>query len=247
MNKLQLPYEIKTDKDGLFYIDSKEIRERLPLHLDTREPLYEKYYPHSFYKITSTRDYLIKYCITVFTRKEIKELKNMLDIMKMKRGYIKKTDFPIGYFKDGRRLSGLIVPSYIGGLSFDHILEDHDFEELKDYYLHDEDDLHNLFLVLEDVIDAVYEMFENNIYFSHFYSDDIMLYNNEVKMIDFNHHTVFFNDKDKRFESAIKCIMRILNEMLENFNLSEKVNENIQSFEEAKKFTKKIENKVRKG
>ena len=244
---LQLPNELKQDKDGLFYIDNKTIREQLPLHLDTRELNHEKYYPNYFYKIYSTRDYLVKYCITAFTRKEIKALKNMLEIMQVKRNKIEKTDLYVGYYCDRKKLSGLIIPSYIGGMSYDHILENGNIEELKKYYLHDDDNLHNAFLMLQDVIDAVDELFENNIYYCRFYSDDVMLYNNNVKMIDFNHHTVYLDDKDKRLASAIKYYLRLLNEMLECFNLSERVNDNIQNFKEAKEFTKKIENKVRKG
>ena len=247
MSVRKIPYELKTDNDGLLYTDNFILLRQSPLNIDTRKYQEDKYYLNDFFPLYSTNDYIIKYCITRYTRKEIKALKEMLEVMTLKQSLIKKTDFPIGYFKHIRKLQGFIIPNYQDGMSYDHLLENADINEVKKYYHHDEDSIHNVFLMLLDVLDAINEMFDNGIYYSRFYSDDIVLHDNEAHLIDFDQFNVSFCEKDKKLISVMGYYLKLLNTTLKMFELSEGVSENLQNFEEAKTFTKKIENKVRKG
>ena len=242
-----LPYELIKDKDGLWYINDDRLLVHSPLMIDKRDINENRYYQNGFYRILSTNDYIIKYSYTVFTRREREAIKNMLINLTEKQNKVFSVDFPIGYFKCGSKLSGLIIRYYQDGVSFDNILNDCDIELLGKYYSHDEDNIHNLFMLFNDVLNSVYEMFENGIYYMDIHPGNIVLTNNSAKLIDFDTHYIKFDEKDKRLQSIMGAYLLLLKESLSTYCLENNINENLINFEEAKKYTKKLENIVRRG
>ncbi len=240
-----IPFELKMDKDGLLYIEDERIITHEDLFIDKREFKNERYYSNGFFRLPYSMDYIIKYSYTIFTRKEINQIKNMLSILVSKQKEIPDIDFPIGYFKQWRKLAGLIIKYYPDGISCDNVFNHHDIEEIGKFYAHDEDNYRNLFLIFEGVLSLVQEMFENGIYYTDLNPGNIMLVDNEIKLIDFDPYYVKFTDKDKLFKSIMKTYCELIKCTLKSFYLYYEFNGELDSFEHAKTFTKKLENIVR--
>lgn len=242
-----LPYELKMDKDGLLYFNDDRILMHTPLLIDQREVSEHKYYLSGFYRLSSTNDYIIKYCYTCYTKSEILAIKEMLMKLIEKQKNVPDVDFPIGYFKYGRRLAGQIIKYYQDSISYENVLENKDINLIGKYYAHDEDTIHNLFLIFNDVLNHLYEMFENGIYYYDINPGNIILTNNEVKIIDFDYHYVKFDQKDKRLATIMDSYVLLLIKVLSNYHLIDGINGTLKDFEHAKTFTKTLENTVRKG
>ena len=242
-----LPYELRNDKDGLLYLQDDRILLHTPLFIDHREKCEERYYVNGFYRINSTDEYIIKYSYTVFTRKEIRQIKKMLETFVNKQNQVSMVDFPIGYFKSNGRLSGLIVKYYQDGMSLDNILRQNDLESLGKYYAHDDDIIHNIFKLFIDILDNVHEMFENDIYYMDINPGNIVLTNNTTKIIDFDYRFVKFDEKDRRLVSIMYAYVLLMKIVLVKYGLIDGIYEKLPNFEEAKSYTKKLENSIRRG
>ena len=239
------PLELKKDRDGLLYVDNRKLLVNDML-LDKRKlDLDQKYYTHGYFRLTSTIDYIIKYCYTELTKKESNEYKEMLYNLVSKQSSIIRTDFPIGYFKDHRKVSGLIIKYYEGGISLDNILKEHDINLIDKYFLHDDDIIHNLFMLFYDIINNIRKMFDNNIYYLDINLSNFILYNNAVKIIDFEPRTVKFDNKDTRLINILRFYSSLVLKVLKEYNLYSSIDQNILSFDEAKVMLKKLENKAR--
>ena len=242
-----LPYELKEDKEGLLYIDGKELKHDIPLFLDHREFLHDRYYPCNYISIYSSNDYIIKNCVTVFTRKEIKEIKEMLKELIARQSLVPDVRFPIGYYKDRRKLSGLVVKYYKNAMSLCDLLDTPDLNELKKYYLHDEDNIRNLFFMLQDLLGLIYEMYNSGINYKGSYSDNVLLHENNVRVIDFKPSYVSFDHSDEEIKKIMYTYNRLLELVLKKYNLTQGLDEKLKDFDHAKTYMIKLENKVRKG
>lgn len=240
-----LPYELKSDKEGLLYIDNDTITRYSPLLIDHREFTAERYYSNGFYRLYSTDEYIIKYSYTVFTRREIKEIKEMLYNLVSKQDQVPDIDFPIGYFKHGKKLAGLIIKYYKNGISCDNVFGNQDIEALGKYFAYDEDNIHNLFLLFDKTLDLIQEMFDNGIYYTDINPGNLILKDNELKLIDFDPHFVKFDNKDKRLLSIMNSYILFLKISLGSYKFYNDIDLEIGNFKEAKTFTKKLENRVR--
>ena len=213
-----LPLELKSDKNGLLYMEDKTIIKRISLPIDKRI-VDERYYQNSFYRINSTDDYIIKYSHTPFMKKEREKIMAMLEQLVIRQKQVPDVDFPIGYFRRWHKLAGLIVRYYPNGISFDNIVVNGDIEGFGKYYYHDEDSIHNLFLFFYNVLDIVYEMFENEIYYGDINHGNIVLTDNKVKIIDFDYRFVHFDNKDKNLAAIMYAYDRLLRETLMKYNI----------------------------
>jgi len=241
-----LPLELKNDDNGLLYTDDIDLIRQRPLNLDNRSFENERYYSNEFFPLKSTEDYILKFSTTVFTRREAKKIKEMLDILVRKQKDISNVDFPVGYYVFKKKICGLIVPYYKNGISCDHIFNHRDIEELGKYYSHDEDNLHNITLLLYDLLDLIYEMYENGIYYSDMNPGNIIITDNQIKLIDFDYRFVTFNDKDIKLRNIMSCYRWLLNYIIDKYKLGDTIYYRPIDFEDAKHYTKKLENSLRK-
>ena len=240
-----IPMELKVDKEGLLYTEDKKLLQKNMLLIDKRHFENERYYQNGFYPLDSTNDYIIKYTYTPYTKKEREAYKEMLVNLNSKQKDIKNIDFPIGYFRQRRKLMGLIIKYYQNSISCDNIFKHQDIEEVGKYYYHDEDSIRNLFLLLDDVLKLVYEMFENGIYYSDLNSGNIVLDNNQVKIIDFDPRFVKFDNKDMRLKTIMSTYGWLIRDVVKYFDFPYHFDEGFNNFEEAHAYTKKLEDKVR--
>ncbi len=241
------PYELKEDKEGLPYIDGRELTNKIPLFIDHREFLHERYYPCAYMGLYSNDEYIIKNCITIFTRKEIKEIKEMLRELIARQSLVPDVKFPIGYYQDRKKLSGLVVKFYKKAMSLCDILDNPDLENFEKYYKHDDDNIHNVFLMLEDILGLVYEMFESGISYKGIFADNVLLHQNNVRLIDFKPSYVSFKTNDEELEKIMYVYNRLVDLVLRKFGLAEGIDEKLERFEDSKTYMIKLENKVRKG
>ena len=241
-----IPVELMCDKDGLLYYEDEHLSSRRPLFIDKRNLGEDVYYQHMFYPFNSTEDYIIKYCCTIYTRKEVKQIRNMLETLISKQNNIPNVDFPIGYFKQFKKIAGQIIRYYPNGLSLDNILSNKDLNAFGKYYYHDEDSIHNLFLFLNDVLDIIYEMYENGIYYTDSNPGNFVLVDNKVKLIDFDHRYVKFNDKDMNLKYVLSGYNYLLNAIKRTYELGNQELCPFKNFEQGKQYVKKMENSIRK-
>ena len=243
-----LPLELKCDKNGLLYMEDRKVLKRASLLLDKRN-VSNRYYQNSFYRIDSTDDYIIKYSCNPFLKEDRKKMMIMLENLVAKQSQVPNVDFPIGYFRQWHKLRGLIVRYYQNGVSVDNIIQADDIKSLEKYYCYDADNIHNLFLLLQNMLDVVYEMFENGIYYTDINPGNFILVDNQVKVIDFDSRFVFFEnaDKDRSLFNIMYNYEMLLRRFLAAYDLYyDCLDEMFSNFEEAKVFTKKVENTIYK-
>lgn len=240
-----LPYDLKMDKDGLLYLDDKRIIKQNALHLGNLKVNEYEYFQNSFYRLFNTNDYILKYSHNPYPKEAIEKTKNMLINLLDKQSLIPNVDFPIGYYSKRHKLAGLIVRYYQNGVSCDNIINNEDIEGLGKFYYHDEDSIHNLFLLFNDVLNVIYEMFENDVYYTDIHPGNIVIVNNKAKVIDFDYRYVYFDNKDEILKSIMFAYNFFLQKFIENYHLCHNLNDSFTNFEEAKTFTKKLENNIR--
>ena len=242
-----LPLDLKVDKDGLLYLDDEEILRNGPLLIDKRNFKCERYYYNGFYRMKDNDDYIVKYSYTAFTKKEREAIKNMIYNLVNKQHLFPDIDFPIGYFKKDRKLEGIIVKYYKDSISCERVFDMHDIFEISKYYAHDDGVVRNLFHLFNDILDMAYRLFEEGIYYIDLNPGNFLFVDNEIKLIDFDHIYVRFDNKDKCLESIMGIYSNLLKEIIFNYHLPYTNNEEFKDFEQAKTLTKKIENKIIRG
>ncbi len=240
-----IPIELKRDKDGLLYTDDKNLIKD-NMFLDKREiDLDQKYFTHGYFRLNSTLDYIIKYSYTELTKNQSDEFKMMLYELVSKQKDVLKTDFPIGYFRERKKVNGLIIKYYPNGISLDNLLKEHDINLIKNYYYLDDDMVHNVFLMLENLIDNICEMFYNGVYYTDINLGNFILTDNEIKVIDFEPANVKFDNRDLRLRYILQYLSSLIFKVLKEYELDSSFRDKTLSFEETKKMVKKLENNAR--
>ena len=242
-----IPLELKRDKDGLLYASDEDIVKRPSLLIDHRPVNEYRYDQCGFYSFDSTDEYIIKYYYNRVIRRTRKLTKQMLINLITRQKNIPDVDFPIGYFKEKYYLAGLIIKYYKTGISLDNICKDKSLSLLSKYYYHDEDDIHNVFLLFYELLDIIYEMFENGVYYNDIHPGNIVIFDNKIKIIDFDPYRVRFDNKDERLSNIMNNYCLFMKIVLKEFNLVDKFGDMYNNFQEAKVFTKKLENSIRKN
>ena len=240
-----IPCELKYDKDGLLYLEDDNVFKRKSLHIDKRTGI-DEYFQGFFYSLDSTDDYIIKYNSTEFTKKEIVAVKEMLKTLVEKQKNISRVDFPIGYLVHMKKLSGLIIKYYKDSISFYDIIKTRDFNYLGKYYSHDDNILHNLFLLYQDVLDIIYELLDNDICYTDINPGNVIITDNQIKLIDFDHKYVLFNQKDTILKDVMNNFSQFVKVTLRNYNFYYQV-DTFFKHDEEKEYLKKLENTIRKG
>lgn len=241
-----LPLELKFDKEGLLYTDDDSNLYKRLISLDKREYKNE-FYASYFIRLKGNDDYIIKTPVTLFTKKEREQYKELLIRLIEKQKVINNTEFPIGYFKHFKKLAGLIIRYYKDGISLDNITKEKDINLIGKYYFHDDDNIRNLFLLFNEILDNLYEMFENGVYYTDIHSNNFIVNDNKIKVIDFDPGHVLFSDRNKNTDIIIARYLKAIYDILENYQLPNNYYDNIQGFNEAKIFIKKMENHVRRN
>ena len=146
-----IPNEAKVDKNGLLFIDDQSIKLH-PLILDIKKEennLDTKKETKIFYELYSTGDYIVKYSNHSLNKGK---LIDMLLRFKKLQNIINKIDFPIGYYLELNKVKGTIIRYYKDSPSLYNLSETNDINVLGKYYYHDDDAIHNLYLLMYDTL-----------------------------------------------------------------------------------------------
>ena len=246
-------YEFKRDRRGILYSDDTSNLPNRLLRIDKRD--YKNDNSQSeFYSLRITSDYIIKRPVASLNRKERNAYIDMLVSLSQKQNEITSTEFPIGYYREKRKLSGLIIRYYQKGLSLDQIIKERNLSLLRKYYSHSEDNVHNLFMLLDDYLDCLFELYKNDIYYIDVNSNNIVIDNNQVRIIDFDPTRVMVTYINAVMREAIfSGYVDLVADVLYNYNL---INESLDAkltlshfatdgYNEAKSLIRELERDIR--
>ena len=214
MENLKLPSDLKKDGKGLYYFDKKLTYDNLIIfdhyfdNVDNYKPL--------FYHASGTNDYIIKHDINLSNGKDYI---NMLKQFNLLREKISNVDLPIGYYKDRFKVKGTIVRYYENSKSLKNIMSHYGLNEINNFYEHDEDNLHNLFLMLENILSLLEEMYQNGMYYYDTNDGNFVIYKNAVKIIDFEPCRVSFTYDNNSFSLIIANYLKLVRKVLERYHL----------------------------
>ncbi len=242
-----LPMDLKVDKEGLLYLADEEVLKASPLLIDKRNFQCERYYYNGFYRIKNSDEYIVKYSYTIFTKKEREAIKNMLYNLVNKQSSCPDVEFPIGYYMKDRKLAGLIVKYYKNAISSEQVFDMHDIFAISKYYAYDDGAVRNLFHWFYDVLELSNKLFDEGIYYIDLNPGNLLLVDNQIKLIDFDHNYIKFDNKDKCLQSIMGIYEMLLKEVLQSYRLPYNNNEEFVNYDQAKTLTKKIEDKIIKG
>ena len=233
---MSFPKELKKDDNDLMYIEDNMII-NYPLYFKSNDFHCKKV----FYQIPGSNEYIVKY--ENYNQISQEALFNMLERFERIKSNIKNIDFPIGYFKNQNNVKGTIIYYYQSGLSLKNVLANNEgLENLKKYYQHDDNMVHNLFLMLLDILDLIEEMYQNKVYYYDINCTNFILDKNAIKVIDFEPFRVGLKSDDDTFDDIIRNYILLCEEIFKRYTLDYFKPVNIvNNFEDVKKYTKKIE------
>ena len=182
----------KQDKKGRWYLDSRDIK----IH-----DLYIKQMSSAtrdrahFFSIEGINDYIIKDCtmypLVLNRYQNLKLLKKLVE----KQSEIDKVEFQVAYYQSLMMLKGMVIPYYKDAPSLNEVTSLHKFEELRNYYDHESDDIDNLISLLIEILELIINMFEHGVYYLDIHTGNFLIYNNTIKVVDFEPGHVYFNQK----------------------------------------------------
>ena len=183
----------KQDKNGLWYLDSKDIKTNEIFFKESGKSYSKR---TSFYEIEGVDNYFIKdstmYPFFFNKSRHLKLLKKLIE----KQNKFDDIDFPFAYYKGLGLFKGIVNPYYKGALSLDNITVTRNFNALKNYYNHESDEIDNFQALFLDVLEILHQMYKNNIYYTDARLPNFVVFNNKVKIVDFEPGYVHFKDYD---------------------------------------------------
>ena len=181
-----IPLECKIDNNGFLYIDNFNCKRKLD-YCDN--PFYYKSY---FLKIDSTDDYIVKCHLNRLNKREIYRM--LYTFYNIGGNDLCNIDFPIGYYKENNKLRGLIVPNYNKAPSIRNVVEN---DNLSEFYSHSMSNKDNVLLLLSDILKILEDLYNYGIIYTDINPGNFLIYQNEVKIIDFDPQYLFKTNKDK--------------------------------------------------
>lgn len=186
----ELPF--RHDRKGLKYLDSRDIKTDEIIIKQMSGSYRDRAH---FFAIDGNDDYIIKDCtmypLILNRPRNLKLLKQLVE----KQEEIKNVDFPIAYYKSFNILKGIVIPYYKDSASLREIISLHPFEDLPNYYNHDSNEIDNLISLLLEILELISNMYDHKVYYLDIHTGNFLLYNNSVKVIDFEPGHVFFRDR----------------------------------------------------
>lgn len=235
-----LPIDAKIDNNGLFYMDN-DLFKKYPLNIN-----YNLKISNLFYSLMSTDDYIIKYSLYNLNQDQLMPmLMNFRNIQKS----IDDVDFPIGYYKEDDSIRGQIIKYYNNSPSLSNLIKEKDINIFGKYYYHDDDSIHNLYMIMLDILDLLEELFNNGVYYTDIHTGNFVIHNNQIKLIDFDYNYIHFikNIDKKLLDIILWNYSRLFFYINKVYNLGEFGLDECHDFKYMKKFVKSMENHVRRG
>lgn len=241
------------DSDNLFCFDIFDKKDEL-IKVNFEQLQYKSFHhkpkvlQYDFYILSSLKNYLLK-------------IKNgNCDAMLMHQVYLLKKlspfkdlfsycDFPNGYVVDNKEIVGMILPNYSSeSVSFQNTCIKYSLNELKNYLLRDDDDIHNLFMIYLEILTMVEKMYDNGLLYYDINEGNFIFDNNKIKIIDFDFERIGFVKTKSNLNGLLTNYLDMVNRVNGEYSLS-KISSNISktSFSSVRNKIIKLENTVRKS
>lgn len=231
-----LPEEIELDKNNLWYIDGDKVK----VHKITLENPTFTFTPKStFYKFDSTDDYIIKVDnrFLFFKEYSFKKMLYNLSLLKEKLPFI---DIPIGYFKENNKLIGTIVPYYKNSFSINKIIHNYTLDSLSNIYNHDSNKENNLIDLHLEILNLLQVMFDNRLSYLDVHEGNFLIFNNNVKIIDFDPSYIKFNNSRINYHKIIDRYIHLINKINAYLNMNYININRVNNFSDVEKDIKKL-------
>ena len=232
---------MNTDRFGLYYFDenSKGNEIIFPPSLTKKD----KESKSKFYELLTIKNYLIKYSQNELNYKEIYK---MLKLFLESQSNITLTDLPIAYYQENTKLKGTIIPYYQNSISLYRIINNNNLKYLQNYYHHDNDKLHNLYLLLNDILNILEELANNNIIYLDTNISNFVIKNNQIKLIDFEPQYIKYETNNANIKRLLSSFDDLLYAICSKLKLDNLAIYNSKSFKNTRNYLIKVENKIRK-
>ena len=212
---MELDKPFKKDKNGLWYLDSRDIKTK------------EIYFPevgkcnarkNTFYLIEGMDNYIIKdsteYPYFMNRFRNLSLLKKLVE----KQSDIPEIDFPFAYCKDYGILRGIVEVFYQEAISLNDLLFSTKYNDsslsqlelIKKYYDHDSNNIDNVIMLLLKILELISKMYYHSIFYTDIKAGNFLLFNNDVKVIDFEPGLVHFKDRNDWYLNFILINFAIL-------------------------------------
>ena len=212
----------KKDKRGLWYLDIRDI-----VLKEIYFPQYKRPYGHyderkPFYEIEGMDNLLVKdssdYPAFFNHTRNLK----LIEKLCQKQEEIPEVEFTVGYLQGYLMMSGIIVPYYKGGISVKSLACLYPFSDIQKYYNHEANEIDNLFSILLDILHLLTIMYNKGVYYTDANSGNFIIYNNEIKVIDFEPQFVFFSDyTGKHLNKILSKYTELVNAVFRRYNLED--------------------------
>ena len=199
-----IPMELKVDKKGLLYLD---------MAIDKSDKVFLNPNKNNcFYRIPSTTEYIVKYNNRNVIYDDCVQIERMLEEFNKRRGKLHNIDLPIGYYLEDELIKGLIVYCYDNAISLRDFCNIKDLSALTKYYCHEDHLLKNLIRLYLEIISIVEEMLDSKMYYLDIHSGNFVLFNNQLKLIDFEPNQIAFNkDNNVYYERIVFAVSMLIN------------------------------------
>lgn len=131
-----------------------------------------------------------------------------------KQSELENIEFPIGYVRDGESIVGQIIKYYPESKSLKELCLNCGLDDMKQYICLGDDSLHNLFLLLLEVLNLLEQLFERGIYYSDINPGNILIVEGKIKLIDFEPDYVSFENNRFNQNVVIYNYIRFVNRVL---------------------------------
>ncbi len=189
MIKLNEPFQL--DSNNLWYLDMTNVN-LTPVIFEKEQGRYPK---SSFWKIDNMEDYLIKNIKSSYLFFNQVRTKKYLKLLQDKQDVLSNIDFPVGYSIDNNKLKGFIIPYYSNAISLENFINQYSYSDITKFYQHDGIIEQNIIAICLDILELIRNMYDKGILYFDIHSGNFLLYNNEIKIIDFDPRYMLFNSK----------------------------------------------------
>ena len=237
---MNVPKELKIDSKNILYTDDSDIR-KYPIFFEKDNDRCYCEPKSLFYRLLNNKEYIIKYSLKELNPENVLQ---MLEKFNLLRDKLLSIDLPIGYYQEHDKTKGLIVPYYPDTKTLQSVCNSYSIDELSKYYQHDEDDVHNLFLLCMEILNFLEEMVENQMYYSDIHTGNFVFYENRVKLIDFESEYIHFHDsKDCYLKAVLNNYENMIYQIVKRFGLGDDRVYMTDNFEHMRNHVKKLDNK----
>ena len=210
--ELEKPFML--DKNGLYYLDPKTKIEEIFIN-DFNKNSNNRV---SFYKIDGIDNYIIKDCtLYPYFFNRLRNM-NLLKELVKRQDQFDNIDFPVAYYERLKMLKGIVIPYYEEAITVRKLITFHYFGDLINYYCHDSNEMDNFICMLLDILTLIRIMYEKGIHYIDPNPGNFLVYNNIMKVIDFEPNYVFFDKNyDKHMQSTLRRFGEMVNYILLRF------------------------------